>query len=101
MSGHGLLDDMSNNYDTDRFEFGTDVDDVAKAVMSRRLERPALDDSARNQLAGLAHEPCEHHCADCGRCDWEPVSPFDTVTVPGRVVDGEWLCEDCDEGSDQ
>lgn len=57
--------------------------------------RPLSDDQ-RNQLAELRHEACEHHCADCGRCDWESCNPPGaTRDVPMIEVDGEWFCDDC------
>jgi hypothetical protein len=56
---------------------------------------PRLDDSARNQLAGLQHEACEHHCEDCGRCDVDPTGPATTKYVPMTKIGEHWYCEDC------
>lgn len=50
-----------------------------------------LDDSERNQLAELRHEPCEDHCTECGACDWRPTGPFSDEKVP--IANG--LCPDC------
>lgn len=57
----------------------------------------ALSDDQRNQLAELQHEACEHHCADCGRCDWESCNPPGaTRDVPMIEVGPDvWLCPDC------
>jgi len=54
-----------------------------------------LTDDQRNQLAELRHEPCEKHCAVCGRCDWEPTGPTTTRTVPMTDTPFGPICEDC------
>lgn len=54
-----------------------------------------LDDSERNQLAGLRHEACEHHCESCGACDWRPTGPTTDEAVPGMMVGDHWYCTDC------
>lgn len=54
-----------------------------------------LSDSDRNILADLAHEGCEAHCDDCGRCDWEPTGPTSTRPVPMTTVNGVTYCPDC------
>jgi len=73
--------------------------------MDRLMNQPAyrqLDDSERNQLAGLEHEACETHCDDCGRClgkDAEPVTggPFHITyrDVEFTTVGDADYCEDC------
>ena len=55
----------------------------------------ALDDSERNQLTELRHEPCEHHCDECGRCDWEPTGPTSTRTIPMVEHEASVYCPDC------
>jgi hypothetical protein len=59
------------------------------------IEARVLDDSERNQLAELAHEGCERHCAECGRCDWYPTGPTTEAPVTGQIIADDWYCEDC------
>ena len=59
------------------------------------IEARVLDDSERNQLAGLRHEACEHHCESCGTCDWRPTGPTTDEAVPGMMVGDHWYCTDC------
>ena len=40
-----------------------------------------MNDSDRNILRSLRHEPCEAHCTECNACDPDPI------------------CEDCGEPS--
>lgn len=57
---------------------------------------PRMDDSDRNILAGLRHEPCEAHCSECGRCDWEPTGPNSIRHIPmTRIDDERSICPDC------
>ena len=69
---------------------------------NRRNDNAMTDlcDSDRNILAGLRHEACENHCAECGRCDWESTGPDTIRTVPMHAVDHghsiAYYCDDCD-----
>jgi hypothetical protein len=64
-----------------------------------------MDDSDRNILASLRHEPCEGHCPDCGacftedddltRCDdcgWDEDAP---------EADHDWRRCDCSDCADE
>jgi hypothetical protein len=61
-----------------------------------------LSDDERNVLASLAHEACEAHCVECGRCDWEyDGHPDRTVQIEMTFVtydesgDPVYVCPDC------
>lgn len=58
-----------------------------------------MNDSDRNILASLRHEPCEAHCDECGRCDWEPTGPTTTAHIEMTEVDNghsiTTYCPDC------
>ena len=64
-----------------------------------------LCDSDRNILAGLRHEACENHCAECGRCDWESTGPDTIRTVPMHAVDHghsiAYYCDNCAPSPDE
>lgn len=87
------------------------MDDFALSAMDKPMDRAEhirnqprqLDDSARNQLAGLRHEPCEEHCTVCGACDWRMTGPMSDEKVPmvnGRCPDCIPICAHCGSTAD-
>jgi hypothetical protein len=60
------------------------MNDIARAA-----QPPPLDDSARNQLAELRHEPCFAHCESCGAC----IEETDAFSIADGTYD--YFCEEC------
>jgi hypothetical protein len=67
-----------------------DMNDLMDREMDKLVPRARqLDDSERNQLAELRHEPCFAHCEDCGRC----IEEGDAFSIADGTHD--YFCEDC------
>lgn len=74
-----------------------DINERMDRLMNLPFQRQ-LDDSERNQLAGLQHEACETHCADCGACvgkDAEIIGINRYRDVEFTTVGDADYCEDC------
>lgn len=65
------------------------MDKPMDRVEHRRNAPRQLDDSERNQLAALRHDPCFAHCEGCGRC----IEESDAFSVADGTHD--YYCEDC------
>jgi hypothetical protein len=78
----------------------TTTNEICDEVVNTRHTRPLLGDSERNQLAGLAHESCSWHCAECGCCSWEYVNgnPNQVVDLVEHVDNNESFCPGCSDG---
>ena len=64
-----------------------DMNDLCDRIMNERSAPRALDDSDRNILASLAHEPCEAHCVDCGGC-----VPYGDAYI---TINEDNYCQEC------
>lgn len=78
-----------------------DINERMDRVFDQRAANGGgMSDSDHNIMADLAHEACEGHCEDCGKCLGEGIDPVGLdrwADVAMIEHDGHVWCEDCSE----
>ena len=65
------------------------MNDAMDEVFNRRHAPRGMDDSDRNIMSELRHEPCFAHCETCGAC----IEATDAFSIEDGTYN--YFCEDC------